>query len=60
MSNLDHGEVAGNVPAFFGVLGGFGDPMLCLTAISLSLNYSPAYSFVILFIYKLENCFDIE
>lgn len=33
--------------------------LLGLTAISLSLNYSLAYSFVGLFIYKLENCSDI-
>lgn len=57
MSSLDHGEVAGNLPAFFWSPGGFGDPVLCLTAISL--NYNLAYSFVVLFIYKLENCFDI-
>lgn len=24
MSSLDHGEVAGNIPAFFGVGGDFG------------------------------------
>lgn len=28
MSSLDQGEVAGNIPAFFGVGGGFGGPVM--------------------------------
>lgn len=60
VTSLDHGGVAGNTPAFFGVLGGFGDAMLCLTAISLSLNCSSVHSFVALFTYRLENVLILE
>lgn len=60
VTSLYDGEVAGNTPAFFGVLGGFSEALLYSTTISFSLNCSPAHSFVILFTYKLENVLVLE
>lgn len=60
VTSLYDGEVAGNTPAFFGVLGGFRDATLYLTAISLSLNCSPTHSLVTLFTCKLENVLMLE